>query len=384
MRIAFVYDAVYPYVNGGAERRYYELGTRLARRGHDVHFVGWQYWPGPAIRFEHGCWYHGAGAPPPLHDTDGRRTFREAFAFAMRSAAVLARLDVDVIECSSIPYAPTFTSRIVAAMKRAPLVVSWHEYMGERWREYAPRRARLASFIERQSARFGARRLAVSPFTAGRLPSGPDVAIVENGVDCDAIALAAAAPDAPDIVTAGRLVPHKRIDLLLQAVALAPGLTVGVIGDGPQRHELERIASDLGVAGRVTFFGRIEPEEAVYGLFKSATAVAVTSEQEGFGITVVEAQAAGTPPIVVRAQHSAASALVRDGLDGVVCDATPEALAGAMRMLVAETALRDRLSANARVAARQYDWDALAARLEATYAALLPAGTALHLEREGT
>jgi glycosyltransferase involved in cell wall biosynthesis len=268
-------------------------------------------------------------------------------------------------------------------MKRAPLVVSWHEYMGERWTDYAPGRARVASFIERQSSRLGARRLAVSTFTRGRLPAGPETSVIENGVDCDAIALAPVAADGADIVTAGRLVPHKRVDLLLRALALLPDVTAGIIGDGPQRGELEEQAAALGVSDRLTFYGRIEPEAAVYGLFKAAKAVALTSEQEGFGITVVEAQAAGTPPIVVRAPHSASAALVRDGLDGLVCDATPEAIAASVRAVVSDGGLRERMAANARVAARRYDWDTLAARLEETYASLLAAGAGLRLEREG-
>jgi glycosyltransferase involved in cell wall biosynthesis len=381
MRIALVYDAIYPYVSGGAERRYFELGGRLARRGHDVHFVGWQYWPGAATRFENGCWLHGAGAPPPLHDAGGRRTFREAWAFAWRSAAVLARLDVDVIECSSIPYASTFTSRLVAAMKRRPLFVSWHEYMGQRWDTYAPGRASLARFVERQSARLGARRLAVSRFTEGRLPAGPETCVVENGVDCDALALTPAARSAPDVVVAGRLVPHKRLELLLDALALTPHVTAGLVGDGPHRAALERHAAALGVAARVTFYGRVEPAEAVYGLFKAARCVAVTSEQEGFAITVVEAQAAGTPPVVVRSPHSAAAELVRDGVDGLVSDPTPDALAVALTRIIADPDLRDRLAANARVSARRYDWDALVDRIEQAYTSLLrtsPAG----IERE--
>ena len=43
MRIAFVYDALYPYVRGGAERRYHELARRLSAR-HDVHYISWRHW----------------------------------------------------------------------------------------------------------------------------------------------------------------------------------------------------------------------------------------------------------------------------------------------------------------------------------------------------
>jgi hypothetical protein len=46
MKIAYVYDAVYPWVKGGAEKRIYELSRRLAKRGHDVHCYGMKWWQG--------------------------------------------------------------------------------------------------------------------------------------------------------------------------------------------------------------------------------------------------------------------------------------------------------------------------------------------------
>ena len=46
MKIAFVYDVIYPYVKGGVEKRVWELATRLSRRGHDVHLFGMKFWDG--------------------------------------------------------------------------------------------------------------------------------------------------------------------------------------------------------------------------------------------------------------------------------------------------------------------------------------------------
>jgi L-malate glycosyltransferase len=380
MRIVYVYDAVFPYVTGGAERRIHELGTRLALRGHEVHVVGWQYWDGNPNRMEDGLFLHGVGHPPPLYDANGKRTFRAALSFTRAAAPVIARLDPDVLECSSIPYLPTFLSRFVAAWKRIPLAVCWHEYMGARWREYAGRRAVVASLVERASAQLGTRRIAVSEFTARRLPPGPAITIVPNGVRYDEIASVQPSPDRFDVVFAGRLVPHKRVDLLLDALALVPDLTAVVVGDGPERLKLEMRAQGLGLGDRVRFLGTVEHSRDVYGLFRSANVVVVPSEQEGFGMTVVEAQAAGTPPVAVRAQHSAAAELIEDGVDGVATDSDPAALADGITRIVRDRNLNARVRRAGRISARSYDWAAIATRVEEVYAEL----TRVHSTSEAT
>jgi glycosyltransferase involved in cell wall biosynthesis len=370
MRIAVVYDAVYPYVAGGAERRYYEIGRRLVQRGHDVQFVGWQWWDGASdIRRPDGTRLHGVGRARPLHDASGRRTFAAAWDFARRVAPVIARIDADVVECASIPYAHALFAAPILRARGIPAIVSWHEYMGARWREYAPDRAWLAAAVERQTARSGDVRIAVSAFTSRRLPPGPRTVVVPNGVDIEAIARVRGEHSA-HVVMVGRLVPHKRVDLLLETLRVLPGVTAGIIGDGPDRPRLEAMAGTLGVADRVTFYGRVEPDERVVALVKGATCLLVASAQEGFAMIALEAMAAAVPPVVVRSQHSAAAELIDDMRDGIVVDATPEAIAHAVGSLVEDRSLQLRLGAAAADTARNYDWDAVAVQFEGLAAGL--------------
>jgi len=366
MRIAYVYDALYPHVTGGAERRYFELGERLAARGHDVHFVSWRYPESdgthhPAIRL------HGVGAAPALHDASGRRSLAEAANFAARCVPVLARLDVDVIDCSSIPYLSALIAAMLRGRSRARLMVTWHEYMGARWRTYLRRGAAAARLVERAAARVGDGRLAVSEFTARRLPPGPPICVIENGVDLAAIRRAMPLRDAPDIVAAGRLVPHKRIELLLESLAVAPGVTAAIIGDGPERVRLQQRAVDLRIADRVRFLGWLGDARTVYTYFAGAAGVVVLSEQEGFGLTVIEAQAAGAVPIVARSQFSAATELVEDGMTGLTVGANVDQVSAAIRRVTRDDDLRRALRDGATRAAARYDWDAIAERIERVY-----------------
>jgi glycosyltransferase involved in cell wall biosynthesis len=375
LRIGLVYDALYPYVTGGAEKRYRELASRLAER-HDVHYVTWQFWDGPSRVVEDGITLHGVGRAPSLYGADGKRTVREAAAFGARLFPVLLRQRLDVIDCSATPYLPLYSAWVATRVTRTPLVATWHEFWGDHWLDYLPRRpivARIARVLEAGSRRLGDVRVPVSPFTAGRMGLTEDQGqhtIVGNGVELVAIRRARRDPHATDLVFVGRLIDEKRVDLLLEAMyALAsdyPDLRCTVIGDGPERAALEGRADRLGLDARVTFAGRVDGSR-VYALMKAARILVMPSVREGFGISVAEAQACGTVPIVVHSPMSAAAALVEDGVDGLLCDPTPESLAGAIAALLADPARLAAMSRRARRVALRYDWNLLVDRMEQVY-----------------
>src|SRR3990170_1183841 len=123
MKIGIVYDALFPYVKGGGERRYYELARRLAPR-HDVHCVSWQYWPGLHRQELDGITLHGAGRPPALYDANGRRRIGEAILFALKVTPILMREKFDIIDCASVPFLPLVSSALVSSIRPTRLVAT--------------------------------------------------------------------------------------------------------------------------------------------------------------------------------------------------------------------------------------------------------------------
>jgi glycosyltransferase involved in cell wall biosynthesis len=127
-------------------------------------------------------------------------------------------------------------------------------------------------------------------------------------------------------VTVSRLVPYKRIDVIIEAFARMPDRQLTIVGDGPERRRLAR-----NPPANVTFAGRLD-DEATAQILGRARAF-VTAAFEDFGIAAVEAQAAGTPVIAFRG--GGASETIRD-LDateatGVLFDAqTSDAIIGAV------------------------------------------------------
>ena len=111
---------------------------------------------------------------------------------------------------------------------------------------------------------------------------------------------AAPAPDPPTIVTVGHLVARKRHADVIGALGLLserhPTLRYRIVGDGPERQALERLAVSAGVADRVEFLGQLDPEAALAELRRS-TLMAMPSVDEAFGVAYVEALAAGVPAL---------------------------------------------------------------------------------------
>jgi len=375
MKIGFVYDALYPYLNGGAEKRYHELSRRLAER-HEVEWVTWRFWdeaPDPSLD---AVRLRGVGRPGRFYGTDGKRTVREAASFAARIVPHLLRERYDVIDCSATPYLPLWGAWLATRVTGTPLVATWHEYWDGHWHSYLPHRpavATVARRLEASCAGMGDVRVAVSPFTAERLAHarrGAPVRVVGNGVSLREITDVKPGSGRSDVIFVGRLIEDKRVDLLLRAVARLeetfPRLRCQVVGDGPARPGLEALARSLEVADRVQFSGSVSGDEVIR-LMKSAKVLAFPSRREGFGISVIEAQACGVVPIVVASPLSAASTLVRDGVDGVVCAEDDAALASSIADLLGHPRRLTAMRARAREAAAAFDWDAIALQMEALY-----------------
>jgi glycosyltransferase involved in cell wall biosynthesis len=373
MRIAFVYDALYPYVRGGAERRYHELGLRL-RDAHDVHFVSWRWWEGPSRTSIDGMTFHGVGRPPALYGTDGKRTVREAAAFAARIVPTLLRNRFDVIDFSATPYLPLYAAWPAALLRRSRMVATWHELWGDHWADYLGHRplvARAAAAVEAGSRFAGHRIVAVSDFTARRMgmADDPRLTVVGNGVPLSEIE-AAPTGERVDVLFVGRLIEDKRVDLLLEAVDLlrerVPALSCSIVGDGPQLTALQEWAAALGVADRVRFHGFV-PGSDVFSLMKGARILIQPSVREGFAMTVAEAQACGAVPVVVRSAMSAAPDLIAEGATGLVVDPSALALADGIAGLLGAPRRLNAMSRAARLAGAERDWALVAGRMARVY-----------------
>jgi glycosyltransferase involved in cell wall biosynthesis len=165
------------------------------------------------------------------------------------------------------------------------------------------------------------------------------------------------------IFAISRLMPLKRLDLLVRALAepRAHSVRAVIAGEGECSGELMQLADAIGVAHRVTFLGRID-DAAMLDHLARCRAVCFTPRQEDYGFVTVEAFA--SRKAVVTCHDSGGPAeLVRDGETGFVCDARPAAIADALSTLMDDRALAERMGANAAVRVAEMRWDAVVRRL---------------------
>jgi len=166
----------------------------------------------------------------------------------------------------------------------------------------------------------------------------------------------------PLVVAVGRLVPVKRFDLLLRALARVkreqPALEAVIVGEGYERPALESLRAELGATDWVQLPGRVG-EDALLSWYRRAWVVASSSQREGWGMTLTEAAACGTPSVATNiAGHADA---VLDGESGLLVDDGDE-LAPALARVLGDEVLRSRLAKGALARARWFTWDATAGR----------------------
>lgn len=189
------------------------------------------------------------------------------------------------------------------------------------------------------------------------------VTVVHPGIDPRFSPGGDLSPD-PLVVAVGRIAPVKRYDVLVRAAhrarARVPGLRLHIVGDGYERPRLDAVIDELDAADWVTRRGHITDAELV-DLYRRAWIVASASAREGWGMTLTEAAACGTPAVATRiAGHADA---VRDGSSGLLADGDPRSLGDAMARVLGDRQLRDHLSAGALAWAGELTWSNTATRL---------------------
>lgn len=194
-------------------------------------------------------------------------------------------------------------------------------------------------------------------FNLGFTNSG-NIAIIPNGVD-ETLYVDYPKTDHPSYVYLGRLKEYKNIDVAIKAFSkvlkVHKNATLSIVGTGESYYELRQLVEELGVSNAVTFHGRVTEKEKARLLSQSWAALQ-PSQMEGWGITVIEANATGTPVIASRVNGLQDSVI--DNQTGMLVPAGDvAAFAIAMRKLADNDLLRVSLANEARKWAQNFNWD---------------------------
>jgi glycosyltransferase involved in cell wall biosynthesis len=337
---------------GGAEIHLFEIFGRLARMGHRVRLVcsGW----------------HTGAATATIDGIEVRRVGdRSSFALvgrgAVRRAIRQERPDVLVEDVNKLPlYLPIGTDLPFCAI--VPHLFGTTAFAEASWP------AAATVWLAERPLPLGYRRAgfhAISESTRDDLVvrgvARERIRVIHPGVDSARFTpgTRGARAATPRFLYVGRLKRYKGIGFAVRALALArrrrPDLRLDIAGTGDYRVELERLAAELGQAEAVMFHGFVSETDKV-SLLQSAWANVFPSPKEGWGITVVEAAACGTPSLASDSPGLRDS--VRDGETGyLVPHGDVDALAARMLDLAADPPLVSRLGHSARCFAESLTWE---------------------------
>jgi glycosyltransferase involved in cell wall biosynthesis len=337
----------YPPRTGGVETHVSELSRRLADRGHDVTVLTADAGPDVDRRERRD------GVTVHRH-----RGFAPGGAFHVAPGILPAVRGsrADVVHAHNYHSLPLAFAALGAGDAR---FVATPHYHGASASSFRDRLLRLYRPVGGAALRRADAVVAVSNWERERLREsfGVDADVIPNGLDVARFRDAEPRDgDRPYLLSVGRLEAYKGVQHAIRALPELPGYDLLVAGSGPYRDELERLATDTGVADRVEFLGFV-PDERLPGLYAGAAAFATMSSFEAYGMTVGEALAAGTPCVVRRA------GALTDwcGEDGVVCVDSPDP--ESVGEAVADAVSRGPISASVPT------WDDVCDRVERLYRA---------------
>ncbi|MEZ0490918.1 glycosyltransferase family 4 protein [Kineococcus sp. TBRC 1896] len=343
---------------GGAEVYCEEIGTRFAEAGAQVALFTARPPGTPATEHRRGITIVREGGDLGVYARAARFLRRTAGAY-----------DVVVDFQNGIPFfAPLFAGRGTAVV-----CVIHHVHQEQFALHYPWPASRIGQVLEGPASRYvyGRRPLVVvSPSTRRdvrrRLGLRGPIHVVPNGMSAPLPGGTRARSPRPSIAVVSRLVSHKRFDLLLDVVPELvqrwPGLRVDIAGDGPERPRLEARSRALGLGDHVRFHGFVDTRTR-QDLMASAWLTVNPSQAEGWGLTVVEANAAGVPAVAHDVPGLRDSVL--DGRTGWLIregSTLAEVTADALHRLE-DPEFAGSVSQQCRAWAAQFSWDLSAERL---------------------
>ncbi len=374
LRVLLVPSAFYPHT-GGIEEITRQLARELLRRGHHPMILT-NHWPSDAARSEvmDGVNVRRVSLSLPAQRVAAVARFA---AVAPRSAGTLLRVVSAFGPHVLHVHGAGPNAAYVGALRRlirAPIVFSAHGEL---------RNDAHADLQRSRTLRWGLKAM----LRHAAVVTAPSRAVLEEiGEELEVVAPTMVLPNAVDvsefdlprapgdprgdyIFFAGRLVHQKGVDLLLRAYAQVrtslAGRRLVVAGDGPERANLERLRTELGLVDEVSFVGSIG-RARLAELMAGADAFAFPSRQEAFGIALLEAMAAGTP--AVAACVGGIPEFARDGENALLVRPDDAGqLAAALVRLVADSGLRSRLIRGGRAQAAEYSWSRVAPLYETIY-----------------
>lgn len=369
MKILLVYDVSYPSIEGGGQRRMYEVAVRLAKLGHEVDWLCFKTWQ---TEIDEQINFIGLPGFKGLYTESGSRRYLEPLEFLFQLWR--NRIDYsqyDIIWSGQWPIIHlvfwSFNPKI-----RSKLVVDWWEVWGRTWFSYSKSLGAFGYLIEKFLIKKVSKKsilVGISEKSVNELRSlssnVENVRLVHNGIHSNTLEKIANSNDKKyDIAYLGRLKNHKNVDFLIHALNILEKeykriLYCVIIGHGPEKAKLDSLITKLGLQDRVKIYDNINENTKAYEIISQGRVFVNPSTKEGGGsITLLEAFGLGLPIIAFRAKDGIDPSLIGHPVRGLIVEEfSANALAETLNLAFSsEKSLID-MSEQTKLFAKSFDWD---------------------------
>ncbi|MBI4895128.1 MAG: glycosyltransferase family 4 protein [Candidatus Aenigmarchaeota archaeon] len=359
MRIAMLIDLFYPYQLGGAEKQFYELAVRLAKK-HEVHVYTLNIEGCPSEEKINGIYVHRIG----YRNSIKKRSLSALATYFLKTPYLIRQIrKYDIVHANQISAMFCFFKPFI----KKPFVVTIHDLYWDLWKNYyrfplyyIGKAVELFWSILRYDKIITVSKSSKAKLE--RLDFVKKISVLPNGIDFSKINKVSA-KKGNHIIYVGRLVNYKNVDLVIKSMKELnkkyPILELRIIGSGEQETYLKKLVKELKV--NVKFLGYVTEEEK-FRQIKSAKAFVSMSDVEGFGISMLEAMACGTPVIGKKLKAyeefcNTKNSLLIDGDD----------IEKTLIRVLKDESLMKRLSIEGIKTAKKFDWDNIVIDLEKIY-----------------
>jgi glycosyltransferase involved in cell wall biosynthesis len=381
VRIAFVSDQSGPHYVGGYENRLWEFARRLAALGNEVHV----FTSCPADEVIEGVYFHRVVGYVNYFPSSGSKAgFRSLYRNGLYALSLLrllfrAPMRMDVVDANSIPWLHLPAAWLLARWWRARFVITVHEAFGSAIASYfAAKRAPFAKLQGICAKAFYQWTQSLADEIVAASPSCVEgirrdgvrqhVTVLNPGQDAASLQEIRFETPSIALVSTGRLVQMKRIDVLLKAAAALGDPVLHVIGDGPLAAQLRATAAGLGLTQTI-FWGSIE-EQKKRSVLLSSQIFVLSSYREGWSLSTLEAMAFGCLPIFAskpERYQTGVTFYAQPGTNSLAFDGSVEGLVESIRYALADAPRLAQMRRSAWQTARKYSWSAAIATADRFY-----------------
>ncbi len=308
MKIAFASDNAYPWFNGGIEKRRLLIAQEFVKAGHEVHFFTMLQKGMVSNDFSRfGIHYHctsDATNSSGLYK-NGRRNIWWAVKHSFLTFFKITPHRFDAVDTDAFPFFNVALLKIYSWLSGAQLVVTWYEAWDKQyWQTYLGTAGGMAGYwAELIASKCSNKIISISTATSDSLvkifgTKRSNIALLPAAISAQEIKdLSKKTKESRSFVVACRLIPEKRVDLAINAMAEVNAKLI-IVGVGPERERLKRHAEQMEVSRKVEFYESLTRQQ-LFGRIKNSKGLIVASEREGLSLISLEAMALGVPVLIL-------------------------------------------------------------------------------------